>query len=307
MMPGMDGMETVRKIRNEIPGDYSRNVPIIALTANALAGNEEMFLANGFNAFISKPIDIIRLDRVLNIWVRDRQDAETVRRAEKAADIGNNPLDTQHGVTGILEGMAVGGLDITGGLKRYSSEAAYLDILRSWHLHTPALLKQLAGLSAENLHEYAIAVHGLKGSSYGICANNVGRKAEELEQYAKAGDFSFVKEKNEAFISMAESLLAEVGKLLDKAGENKAQKQKVPAPDPSLLARLLDEARRYKTVLMEEIMGELESFEYGTGGELVAWLRGQMDNLEYDEICSRLESPDPLNWEQNGNQRAGTA
>jgi signal transduction histidine kinase/ActR/RegA family two-component response regulator len=65
MMPEMDGVEAVRIIRREIDSDYARNVSIIALTANALAGNAEMFLEKGFNGFIPKPIDIRLLDDLL--------------------------------------------------------------------------------------------------------------------------------------------------------------------------------------------------------------------------------------------------
>ncbi|MDR2376705.1 MAG: response regulator [Treponema sp.] len=72
MMPGMDGIEAVRIIRHEIDSDYARNVPIVALTANALAGNEEMFLKNGFTDYISKPIDIRLLDEILKKWVGNR-------------------------------------------------------------------------------------------------------------------------------------------------------------------------------------------------------------------------------------------
>jgi CheY-like chemotaxis protein/nitrogen-specific signal transduction histidine kinase len=73
MMPEMDGIEAVRIIRNEIGSEYARNVPIIALTANALKGNEEMFLSRGFTAYIAKPIDIFQLDAALNTWIRDKQ------------------------------------------------------------------------------------------------------------------------------------------------------------------------------------------------------------------------------------------
>ncbi|MDR1014327.1 MAG: response regulator [Coriobacteriales bacterium] len=65
MMPEMDGVEATRIIRNEIDSDYARQVPIVALTANATTGAAEMFLANGFDAFISKPIDLRSLDDVL--------------------------------------------------------------------------------------------------------------------------------------------------------------------------------------------------------------------------------------------------
>jgi len=70
MMPEMDGVEAVGKIR-ALNNDYAKNVPIIALTANAMANSEKLFLENGFNDFLIKPIDIMKLDAVLKKWVRD--------------------------------------------------------------------------------------------------------------------------------------------------------------------------------------------------------------------------------------------
>jgi signal transduction histidine kinase/ActR/RegA family two-component response regulator len=69
MMPEMDGIEAVKIIRNEIDGDYAKTVPIIALTANAIVGNDRLFLDNGFQDFLSKPINVIRLDEVIHRWV----------------------------------------------------------------------------------------------------------------------------------------------------------------------------------------------------------------------------------------------
>jgi CheY-like chemotaxis protein/anti-sigma regulatory factor (Ser/Thr protein kinase) len=73
MMPEMDGIEATRIIREEIGTEYAQTVPIIALTANAIVGNEEMFLSKGFQAFLSKPIDIQRMDQVIRAWVRDKE------------------------------------------------------------------------------------------------------------------------------------------------------------------------------------------------------------------------------------------
>ena len=64
LMPKMDGLETTKKLR-----DMGYSGTIVALTANALVGNEEMFLDNGFNDFISKPIDIKQLNTVLTKFV----------------------------------------------------------------------------------------------------------------------------------------------------------------------------------------------------------------------------------------------
>jgi signal transduction histidine kinase/ActR/RegA family two-component response regulator len=67
MMPGMDGIEAVRIIRSS--GGRNAAVPVIALTANAVTGAREMFLASGFNGFLSKPIDSKALAEVLLRWL----------------------------------------------------------------------------------------------------------------------------------------------------------------------------------------------------------------------------------------------
>jgi CheY-like chemotaxis protein len=69
MMPEMDGMEAVKHIR-ALGTKYAEDIPIIALTANAVAGNEEMFLNNGFDAFLPKPFNVVALDAVVQKWVR---------------------------------------------------------------------------------------------------------------------------------------------------------------------------------------------------------------------------------------------
>jgi PAS domain S-box-containing protein len=71
MMPELDGVQTTMVIRM-LGNDYARNIPIIALTANAVAGNEQMFLNNGFNAFLPKPFNVKILDAVIQRWVRDK-------------------------------------------------------------------------------------------------------------------------------------------------------------------------------------------------------------------------------------------
>jgi len=290
MMPGMDGLEAVRIIRNELPGNYGRMVPIIALTANALAGNERMFLANGFNGFIPKPVDVLLLDSALNTWVRNKQSPETLKMAE--IELKKHRTDDD-GTPGVLDNVPVTCIDLAQGIERYNGETAYLDILRSWCKHTPALLEKMKNLSHDNLAEYSITVHGLKGSSYGILANDIGKRAQDLEAFAKAGDFESVEAKNSDFITITESALRELEALLKKANTGKGIKPKMPLPDTVLLSRLLEAAKRYKSTVMEEILEELESHEYESGGELVEWLREQTDNLEYDAICSRLEGETP--------------
>jgi len=70
MMPGMDGIETADAIRS-LGTEYASKVPIIALTANAIQGTDSLFFEHGFQAYITKPIDIITLDSVIKKWIRN--------------------------------------------------------------------------------------------------------------------------------------------------------------------------------------------------------------------------------------------
>jgi CheY-like chemotaxis protein len=77
-MPEMDGMEAAKIIR-----ELEYKAPIIALTANALVGQDQVYLANGFDGFMSKPIDTRQLNSTLNRFIRDRYPPETVEAARK--------------------------------------------------------------------------------------------------------------------------------------------------------------------------------------------------------------------------------
>jgi signal transduction histidine kinase len=68
MMPGMDGIEATNAIR-DLDTEYARKIPIVALTANAIQGMEEHFYSHGFQAFLSKPIDIMQMDSVIHKWI----------------------------------------------------------------------------------------------------------------------------------------------------------------------------------------------------------------------------------------------
>ena len=296
MMPEMDGLEAVRIIREwEQKRDPNNGavspVPIIALTANALAGTKELFLSHGFNGYISKPIDNLELDLVLNKWVRDKQSGKTLTGAEMEKSLQDGKKEWNPGFLDSYPGVE--GLDLPRGRERYG-ETAYLDVLKAYLIHTPTALKKARQPSRETLSEYTVLIHGLKGSSYGICASGVGAKAEELEAAARAGDFEKVLAGNTPFIEMVQHLLADLETLIKVIENSKAAKPKAPAPNSALLAKLLDAAKRYKDVAMKEALAELESYEYEQGGELLGWLREQMDNLEYDAIRERLEKSDPF-------------
>jgi len=73
MMPGIDGPGVLKTIRDEIGGIHAGSLPVIALSANALAGSKKMFLEMGFQDFIPKPIDPLLLDKILKKWIPEQK------------------------------------------------------------------------------------------------------------------------------------------------------------------------------------------------------------------------------------------
>jgi hypothetical protein len=151
------------------------------------------------------------------------------------------------------------------------------------------LLEKLRRLSRETLPEYGVTVHGIKGASQGINADRIGKEADILEHAAKAGDYGQVDGKNAAFISRTETLVAAIEELLQRFTDQNLPRQKLAVPDKALLNKLLTGCKHYKSAMMEEAMNELESYDYEADGDLISWLREQLDNLEYDAIQERLE------------------
>jgi CheY-like chemotaxis protein len=207
MMPGMDGIETTQKIR-EIGSEYAKSVPIIALTANAIVGNEEMFLKNGFQAFLSKPIDIMRLDSEIRRWLRDKS-----RETDYLSEHTMQQTDA--------ETWEIEGLNKEKALVQFGgSEETLLIVLQSYVDNTPALIDKIRICAESQLPDYAVLIHGIKGTCYGVCADVVGKQAEELEHAAKRGDFQYVSGHNAAFVAATEALIGRIKTMLQKFGRH---------------------------------------------------------------------------------------
>jgi hypothetical protein len=182
----------------------------------------------------------------------------------------------------------IAGIDYTTALAQFGSEESFEAILKTFMAKTPPVLNALKNPDADNLPVYLIAVHGLKGSLYGIFASEAGNAADELERLSKKGDLEAVKAKTPVFIALCENLINAIKNLPQTNGdENKGLKYR---PDEDLLVKLENAAKRFKTNEIERLIRELNKFRYETGGDLVEWLTEQGENLEYGAIAAKLSS-----------------
>jgi hypothetical protein len=125
--------------------------------------------------------------------------------------------------------------------------------------------------------------------------------AEELEKAAASGNLEFVKNRNGVLVAALEKLLPALENFL---GEIKSADQKPlrPAPDPSLLAAVLQACSDYDIERLDKVMAALEQYRYEFQADLIEWLRKEIDISGLENIRERLES---LNNENRGEEIDG--
>ena len=96
------------------------------------------------------------------------------------------------------------------------AEDVFLAVLRSWVSDASAYIVKLRNVSAETLKDYAVSIHGLKGTSAGIGAESIREKAKELEMMAKAGNLTGIQAENESFLKQVDSQVKVIQNWLSK-------------------------------------------------------------------------------------------
>jgi HPt (histidine-containing phosphotransfer) domain-containing protein len=251
-----------------------------------------MFLDKGFQAFIPKPIELRLLDAVIREWVRDKEMEKTITD-EQSSQGGEN--ENSGSLTGsVIDWEALGlkesGLDVDKGLDRFEGdEESFLQVLRSYMVNTPSIIEEIRNFNGESLKNYTIAVHGIKGSSRAIGAEIIGTRAETLEKAAKQGNLDFVKANNGGFAKELETFIGVLEKAFVKI-DNESSRPKKDKPENDALSRLLAACKAHNMDGVDTAMAEIERYQYESGGELTAWLRQNIDMMNFAEITEKLSA-----------------
>ena len=189
MMPLMDGLEATKIIRG-----MGYALPIVALTANAVSGQAEMFLANGFDDFISKPIDVRQLNSVLNKLVRDRHPPEDVEAARERKTIKEelHADETQ-----------------SQSVNARFAEIFTRDARKSIGI-LDSFMENSGSLSEEDIRMYTIHIHGMKGALANIGKNDLSGAASKLETQVRNGEIEAIIAETPAFLASLKALVEEL-------------------------------------------------------------------------------------------------
>jgi PAS domain S-box-containing protein len=290
MMPEMDGIEVTHRIRGM--GGACATMPVVALTANAVAGMRELFLENSLNDFISKPIEIDELNRVLRAWLP--QDRIVFEEKETPAAVQEAKTDEE----GVLHDLAVAmndelevarAVEVVGG-----SQDIYMNVLKVFSRNLSGQLALMeTHVQTSEWESFRIEVHGMKSALANIGGRRLSLEARSLELAAQEGRIDYV-----------QSHAGDFFRALSKMGENlenalKAVQPSVPVEKPpastedagKIGERLQEVNRLLETLEHDAAMENLENLltcSYGAEmDDRLCRIREALESYDYD-AASRI-------------------
>ncbi len=281
MMPDKDGIETLHEIKQQADNP-NRNTPYVCLTANAISGAREQYLAEGFDDYLSKPINPEKLEEMLIKHLPEDKleeaDAEEELQPEEEfpeelAPIRDFPL-----------------IDIDEGIKNSGSVTAYLSLLKIFFNSIDDTSLALEKYNAdEDYHNFTIRIHALKSSARIIGATELGEDAQLLENAGKSGDTDYIHSHFGSFLEKYRSLRDPLEKAFPET--EPGDKPEASGED---IKRCLEEIKAAANDMdcdrLEKIFEEMSSWripdEYA---KLWNKLKEASDQFDYDKILELLK------------------
>lgn len=175
MMPVMDGIEATKEIRKSKKASL-KELPIVALSANATQEAKEMFLKEGMNDFVAKPIKLSELSQCLYKWL-------------PKDSILQNETGMCKDTTSSLEMASIEGIDISEGIRNSGSKELFFDLLGDFYKLISVKSKKVEDcLLKDDIKNYTIEVHALKSMARMVGAMELSEDFYHLEQLGNQGE-----------------------------------------------------------------------------------------------------------------------
>ena len=267
MMPDMDGIDTTVAIRG-LGAEYA-DLPIVALTANAIGGVREIFKAEGLDDFLAKPIEMSKLNSVLKKWLPpEKQIVVSDAALSEKSDVEISGLDTRKGIIN------------SGG-----TAAAYNEILSIYAVDCESRLQDMTKYHKESdLKALTICAHAIKSASANVGTTDVAAMAEALELAGKSGDNSYIDINLMRFLSSISSLLVNIRDYLDDIRKEETVQDK-PA-DLNFLRASISEIEHhmgnFDIDAAEHILAKLYTYKWSADiFELICKIKNCVDVFDY--------------------------
>ncbi len=288
MMPEMDGIETLHRMK-QMEDNKSADTPVIALTANAITGAKEMYLGEGFDAFLPKPINPEKLEQMmLRLLPRDLLMFEEEEEAEF------EPVMVQH--VEESDFPMVDGVDWSYGRMhlpdRQLFEETVEDFYKAIFVEADNLneyYKEI-GNSVDALQAYRIKVHSMKNSANLIGATVLGGMAKLLENAAKDGELERIHTLHDLFIDEWKGYKEKLKECVRTPQMSDKKVVENVGVILSLLESLRDAVQEMEMDEMDSLMAELEGYAYPSDiYSKIENLSVQVLNMDEERAIKQIE------------------
>lgn len=289
MMPDMDGVETTKILRADC-GENGSTPIVVALTANVMPGVKEMFMANGFQDFLAKPVDREPMYRMLDKWIPDERKVYADSEESQAEEESASEKD--------FSDIVMDSIDIKKVMEYHTGTVDdYLELLQLFYMDGLKKTKYLQELlECEDMKNYRIEVHALKSASANIGAMVLSGKAKIQEDAAAAQDVETVRATYAELMELYKKLLDEIKELLGKKGRFGAEDD-TDKPEIAVdamqggIREALEFVERFKTKLCAEKVEWLMGHKLPSGiREQLAEIRTKLKMYEDDDAEDMLRS-----------------
>ena len=295
MMPKMDGIETTAHIRHR---ETDRNVPVIALTANAIKGADKLFMDAGMNDYISKPINLKHLAKIMEKWVPENKKIYDYSDEDKEErDLQDEAIKeaASESPGAVDEFDMLKGIDVAAGMENCLGDRDVYKGLLETFLDSDALKNANELYEARDFENYKISVHGLKSAANYIGAKQLSSYAKLLEDHAKEGDIEAIDKDHAGLEPLYNEVAVSIGALLNKStlSEDKTDvRQEVKNSEigslvDDLIANL-DEMELDSAGEIAKSIMELKSSDETINSTLKAICR-DIDNFDFEEALEKAK------------------
>ncbi|MCL2719239.1 MAG: ATP-binding protein [Lachnospiraceae bacterium] len=291
MMPEMDGIETTQEIR-KMGGKYE-DLTIIALTANAIQGAKEMFLANSFNDFVTKPIEMSEMSNALHSFLPQEKIIEISGHVKDAAPVNESVINADF----LAAVSKISGINTEIGLSRFQGiPSVYHEMLELFYRKVAGESEKLANyLKEKELDMFAILVHSIKSSLSTLGIMELSEKAAALENASKNEYLDFCEEHFPPFFAALLKLHDDLAAVFhdDENIEAKSSGDKTFLKDK--IEKALEFANDFDTDKAIAELNEALKFDYGAElNEALENAKNFLNEFDIDRAIEVLEELQPI-------------
>ena len=265
-MPNKDGIETLAELKS-LSDNPNIDTPVICLTANALSGAREEYLAAGFSDYLSKPIDPEKLEETIIRFLPP----EVVHIVED-----EQAEDTTQYIPDFIRNIEE--INIDAGIKSLGSEKMYMEMLEIYTQNLDEYINEISSLwNSKDIRALTIKIHAIKSTTRSIGAIKLGDAAQNLENEGNAENTDAISRDISGFITSLKALKDKLSPLLS---------DKEPLMADEVLPEMTEEQVKEKYALIKK---HLDDFDFDSAGEIIEELIKHKLPESQQECCRALK------------------